>query len=97
MEAIRFAKLDFIKIQSQWKLLLAFVILAVFLSFSVNGMWAVSYLVFAGMIFSTSPFFSEILTEKGFFNLLPARAGSRMFGRYLYGSIFILLAFLLVK
>lgn len=89
MDCIKFAKIDFMKTLLQMKLMLIFVVIAFFLSAKVDGYyWAVIYLAFGGILMATTPFFEEIIAERGFFILLPAKAGSRMRGRYLFGTGF---------
>lgn len=91
MNMWKFAKIDFIKVSSQSKIMIIFPVIAFFIAMSAKmPIWAIGYMVFAGMILSTTPFFYEKLSYNGFFNLLPAKAADRMYGRYLYGTLFIL-------
>lgn len=91
MDCIKFAKIDFMKTLSQMKIMVIFLVIAFFFGAKVDGYyWPVIYLGFGGILMATTPFFNEILAERGFFILLPAKAGSRMRGRYLFGTGFIL-------
>lgn len=90
MDCIKFAKIDFRKTLSQMKVMAIFMAGAFLCGvWAEERYWSVIYLAFGGILMTTTPFFDEMLTERGFFILLPAKAESRMRGRYLFGSIFI--------
>lgn len=90
MESLKFAKMDFMRIKGQSKMMILFLVLATFLSIKMQTpLWGLLYVVFGAMIMSSNPFFSDTIVENGFIRLLPAHAGSRVYGRYLYGSAYI--------
>ena len=90
MESLKFAKMDFMKMKSQGKLMLLFVAIAAFLSIKMDTpIWGLLYIVFGAMIMSSIPAFSDTVSENGFIRLLPAHAESRIYGRYLFEVIYI--------
>lgn len=96
MENVKFMKLDLGKIMQQYKLLILFAIIAVVITMTGDmGNWSVLYMAFAGLIMSTMPIFQDRTVERGFYNLLPARDGCRARGRFLAGTLFIILCCLL--
>lgn len=56
-----------------------------------GGYWSLLYVAFGGTLMVTTPFFEEMLSERGFFVLLPVKVGSRIRGRYLFGVVYLLL------
>lgn len=94
MEIIKFAKLDFRRVKSQFKILFILFAISIFLACRLQaGIWSLMYMCFAGLLLSTTPFFLELTNQRGFFNLLPAKAASRAWGRYLFGTIYIAMLF----
>lgn len=91
MDSIKFAKIDFMKTMEQSKLVPLFILISAFFGKNMGYMWPVLYLAFGGMIFVTTPFFSEMVSEAGFFSMLPAKVGSKTRGRYLYAAGYLFL------
>lgn len=92
--AVRFMKMDFMKMKSQLKLMI-FVVIAVILFSSKmltegEEAWGVMYMIFMGIIFAATPFSLDSTTSNGFIKLLPAPARSRVYGRFLYSFVFLL-------
>lgn len=93
MDAIRFMKMDFLKMKSQAKVMAIVVIAVLFL---VNGMigdtmgiWSSMYMVFMGIVLSTTPFAIDSAVADGFIKMLPASAKQRVLGRFLFGVVFL--------
>ena len=94
MNAVKFMKLDFMKIKSQMKLMMAvaaFVVVFAFETLTEDRLaWGVMYMIFIGIIISSLPFSIDGSATEGFISLLPARARSRVYGRFLYGFVLLL-------
>lgn len=85
MKSIKFTKIDFIMSRSQFKLLIIFILISLFVIVkSDNIMFIITYLNFGTLIISVTPFTLENATYCGFTNLLPAKVSDRVTGRYLY-------------
>lgn len=93
MNAVKFMKLDFMKIKSQIKLMMAvaaFVVIFAFKTLTEDMLvWGVMYMIFMGIILTSIPFSIDVSATQGFISLLPARARSRVYGRFLYGFVFL--------
>lgn len=85
MKSIKFTKIDFIMSRSQFKLLIIFILISLFIIVQSNDtMFIITYLNFGTLIISITPFTLESTAYCGFTNLLPAKVGDRVTGRYLY-------------
>lgn len=89
MNAVRFMKMDFLKIKSQVKLIILVFAIVVVFGFK-NPVWSAMYMIFMGIILSSIPFSIDASDSGGFTTLLPARARSRVYGRFLYGFVLLL-------
>lgn len=91
MEVIKFAKVDWLKTKSQAKLILGFIVLAIFMgTYMEPSMWPLFYIAFGATIISTTPYSFDVQSSNGFINLLPAKANSRSKGRFLFGTLFVI-------
>ena len=53
------------------------------------GIWSSMYMVFMGIILSTTPFAIDSAVADGFIKMLPASAKQRVLGRFLFGVVFL--------
>lgn len=93
MDAIRFMKMDFLKMKTQAKIMIIVVIAVLFFvnkaMSDVIGIWSSMYMVFMGIILSTTPFAIDSAVADGFIKMLPASAKQRVLGRFLFGVVFL--------
>lgn len=95
MDAIKFLKIDMRITKSQFKTLLLFAALALFLSIKIEmSTFAFSYMCFGFMVISSVPFSMSLegSSQAGFYLMLPAGTMSRVVGRYLYYLVMIAMA-----
>lgn len=93
MDAVRFMKMDFIKMKTQAKLM-ALVVLIVIVFFGkmmgeTMGVFSIMYMIFMGIILCYTPFGIDSMVADGFIRLLPARAKYRVFGRFMFAAVFL--------
>lgn len=93
MDAVRFMKMDFIKMKTQAKLM-ALVVLIVIVFFGkmmgeTMGVFSIMYMIFMGIILCYTPFGIDSMVADGFIRLLPARAKCRVFGRFMFAAVFL--------
>lgn len=85
MIAIKFMKIDLRVTRSQFKIILIFYLLALFILLNnKDAAFVLNYLNFGILIISSTPFILENVSQAGFLNLLPASSSSRVRGRFLY-------------
>lgn len=93
MDALRFMKMDFLKMKTQGKLMALVVIIVVFLAGkmmgNMMGIWGTMYMIFMGIILCATPFGIDVMVADGFVKLLPAQARQRVFGRFLFAAVFL--------
>lgn len=94
MDAVRFMKMDFMKMKTQAKFM-ALVVLVVIAFASkmmgeTMGVWSILYMIFMGIILCSTPFSIDNMVADGFIKLLPARARQRVFGRYMFAAVFLI-------
>lgn len=89
MKVLKCVKTDFRMMKNNAYMFDIFFALGLFLSFTKETLipWAYLYMLFVGLVFVTMPFF----VQTRFIAVLPADHVHRVFGRYLYGSLMILL------
>ncbi len=88
MSIVKFMKTDFILTKSMYKVIIAFLIIAMFLSLYMNNsVFGMGFLCFGGIIFANTPFSYTQVPNCGFMNLLPASTYTRIAGRYLFGMV----------
>lgn len=93
MNALKFMKVDYKMTRSQNRLLILFILLALFISVINDAyMWGVGYLCFGAIVLATAPFNMQQGKNSGFIQLLPATALSRVTGRYLYALTLIIIS-----
>lgn len=99
MNAVKFMKMDFLKIKSQIKLMIVIIAFVMVFSFKMLTKdmlgWSVMYMIFMGIILASLPFSVDTTTSGGFVTLLPAKARSRVYGRFLYGLVFLVVCTLI--
>lgn len=99
MNAVKFMKMDFLKIKSQIKLMIVIIAFVMVFSFKMLTKdmlgWSVMYMIFMGIILASLPFSVDATTSGGFVTLLPAKARSRVYGRFLYGLVFLVVCTLI--
>lgn len=94
MQAIKFIYVEILKSKAQ--LILLFVLTIVeFWMMRKNAITGYFYMGFAAVIVAAQPFLQEQTSEVGFINMLPVTKRNRVMGRYLYGAVVQLIAFLL--
>lgn len=95
MDTIKFMKMDFMTMRTQTKLIGALAIVVCILTNKVlnesMGTWGIMYMIFMGIVLASMPFTVDMTILDGFVRLLPAKASSRVYGRYLFGVIFLIL------
>lgn len=99
MNAVKFMKMDFLKIKSQMKLMIFIIVFVMVFSFKMLTKemlaWSVMYMIFMGIIMASMPFSIDATGSGGFVTLLPAKARSRVYGRFLYGLVFLVVCTLI--
>lgn len=91
MRILHFLQVDFLMTKAQTRLLWVFVLIAVFLSaLEGNPYWGTLYMVFGGVVLSTTPFCIRQQSNHGFLLMLPASEAERVAGRFLYGALMLL-------
>lgn len=98
MRILKFAWVDYLKCRRMGFILILFPVLAVVMvtmSQKMPTLFAVSYCLFAGIIFSTYAFSMESRDERGFLQMLPSRPGEILLGHFLFGLLTTVLSFLL--
>lgn len=93
MDAVRFMKMDFIKMKTQAKFM-ALVVLIVIVFFGkmmgeTMGVFSIMYMIFMGILLCYTPFGIDSMVADGFIRLLPARAKYRVFGRFMFAAVFL--------
>lgn len=93
MDAVRFMKMDFMKMKTQMKfialLVLVVIIFAGEMMGKTMGNWSIMYMIFMGIILCATPFSIDSMVADGFIKLLPAGARQRVFGRYMFAAVFL--------
>ncbi len=98
MRILKYALVDCLKCRRMGFLMILFPVLAVVMvtmSSKMPTLLAVSYCLFAGIIFSTYAFSMESRDERGFLQMLPSRPGEIILGHFLFGLLSAVLFFLL--
>ena len=89
VRAVKFAKIDFIKLWP-FSYMLLFPIIATMIGNREPGALAISgvfYCLFASIILAAMPFKVEHAAESGFLQLLPAKPGEQVLGHFLCGLV----------
>ena len=93
MDAVKFMKMDFMKMKTQMKLIALVVLVVIIFASEVMGKtmgaWSIMYMIFMGIILCTTPFTIDSMVADGFIKLLPAGARQRVFGRYMFAAVFL--------
>lgn len=93
MDAVRFMKMDFMKMKTQVKLMVLVVLVVIFFVSRMMGEnmsgFSTMYMIFMGIILCATPFSIDSMVADGFIKLLPARAKQRVFGRYMFAAVFL--------
>ena len=97
MRALKYAKIDFMKMKKLWWAVVFPIGAAVALVVSPDSspLFAFGYCLFAGIIFATFPFSGENVSENGFLQMLPAKPGTDVLGHFVFGLLSILVMFIL--
>lgn len=91
MRILHFLQVDFLMTKTQTRVLWVFVLVAVLLSvLDGNPYWGTIYIIFGGVILSTTPFCMRQQSNHGFLLMLPASEAERVAGRFLYGALMLL-------
>ena len=92
-DALKFMKIDYTMSKSQNKIFLLFIVVAFILAINSNNPLFVSvYLTFGALILSTAPFSLENYYNMAFVNLLPSSVRSRITGRFMFASLYLLVS-----
>ena len=93
MNAISFMKLDFRLTKGQLKIVLLFIAVGIFLGFQGKSMVAASgYMCFGFTIIASTPFVTHFGGGSGLYELLPAKVSSKVWGRFLYYTMMLLIS-----
>lgn len=91
--AVKFMKMDFMKMKSQIKLMVCVLVVVLLFSSKMitegGAAWSVMYMIFMAIILAATPFSIDTTNSEGFIKLLPATAKSRVYGRFLYAFLFL--------
>lgn len=92
-DALKFMKIDYTMSKSQNKIFLLFIVVAFVLAINSNNPLFVSvYLTFGALVLSSAPFSLESYYNMAFVNLLPSSIRSRITGRFLFASLYLLVS-----
>lgn len=93
MDAVKFMKMDFMKMKTQVKLMALVVVVVIAFGGKMMGetmgVWSNMYMIFMGIILCAVPFSIDMMAADGFIKLLPAQAKQRVFGRYMFAAVFL--------
>lgn len=98
MKTFKCIKLDILKSKSIFKILPFFLLICLVTTLAMDNApacWGILYLVFGGLIIVSNPFFAMSNISEVFTNMLPASVANRVFGRYLFGVIVMVVSALL--
>lgn len=97
MKAFNFFKVDLLRCKTQLKLILVMMaFFAIFFTFEEGDIsFACGYLSFLAVMFSVQPFTLESKSECGFVDMLPGQTNDRVYGRFLYTTMVLGLAFII--
>jgi len=100
--ALKFLKIDLIRVKRFWyMLLICFAVLALLGKRNgMPGLFGLGYCLFIGIIMSTFPANLESGNERGFLQMLPAKPGEDIKGHFLFAAVctlvFTVIAFVLI-
>lgn len=89
MKTIKCVKLDMLKSKSVFKFLPFFLALCLAISLATENApssWGILYMIFAGLIIVSTPFYAMSNISEVFTGMLPVTTANRVFGRYLFGA-----------
>lgn len=89
MEAIKFMKMDFLKMKTQIKLIVLTVAVVLLFTGKMGSLWGAMYMIFMGLIFCSVPFSIDSMSGESFMKLLPAKAQHRVYGRFCFSVAFL--------
>ncbi|RDY30032.1 ABC-2 transporter permease [Lachnotalea glycerini] len=96
MQAIKFSFVDFMKSRLQ---VIIFLVMAAWnlwlMKISDSSLSVIYYIYFFAVVISIQPFVQEQTAEVGFVNMLPGSKKNRVVGRYFYGFMLQIAAFIL--
>lgn len=95
MRTLKCIKLDFMKSGSVFKMFILFAAVFILASSVMGDLppgWGMLYLVFCGIIGTSTPFNVSLNASSVFTDILPASVENRVYGRFLFGAIVIFLA-----
>lgn len=90
---IKFLKIDILKTQKLWYMLLLplFILLFFQKGSTTPAIFGLGYSLFIGLVMATTPANSEVKGERGFLQMLPAKPGEDILGHFLFGAVCIIL------
>lgn len=97
METIKFMKMDFLKMKTQILLIILTVSVVLLLGGKVGTLWGAMYMMFMGLIFCAVPFSVDMTNGESFMKLLPAKAQQRVYGRFCFAVIFLVMCTLVIS